>query len=205
MAFVHSPAVAVDPALPRIRLADGRTVSGDVLVEAIGSEPNTRWLDPARFRPGRSVPTDHALRALGADGHVVPRVFAVGDVASAPSPLDGHRPRSVQHWNMPGEMAKRAAEAICAKAAGDPGPALARPFAPVPSFWTDQYELHLLSYGLPALGDSCVLLHGDPEGECVYGYFRGPQLVGVCGLGLRSKVLAYRAEIQATMAAARSA
>jgi hypothetical protein len=40
--------------------------------------------------------------------------------------------------------------------------------------------------------DRTELIHGDLHGECVFGYFDGDTLVGVCGIGHRSIVMGYR-------------
>lgn len=195
--FVSSPAVRLDELAPRVVLHDGVELEGDLLVEAIGTEPNTDWLDESRFAPGLPVVTDDAMRARGRDGAVVHDVYAVGDVAAFPSVLEGGRPRAVEHWNMPAEMARRAAATIVARTAGGAvlDAVLDTPFAAVPSFWTDQYDLHLLSYGEPALAERAERLHGEADGEAVYGYFRGDALVGVSGIGMRSTLLGYRSTI----------
>lgn len=52
---------------------------------------------------------------------------------------------------MPTDTAKRAAATLVARLDGTPGPT--DPFTPVPSFWSDQLDLRLQSYGSPALGE----------------------------------------------------
>jgi hypothetical protein len=68
-------------------------------------------------------------------------------------------------------------------------------FTPIPSFWSDQFEVSLLSYGLLDQADRSELLEGEAGGDCVYGYFKGEELVGVCGIGMRSKVMGYRNKV----------
>ena len=65
-------------------------------------------------------------------------------------------------------------------------------FKPLPSFWSDQYDNHLLAFGLLSLADKATLVAGSIDGECVFEYHRGDQLVGVCGIGMRSVVQGYR-------------
>jgi hypothetical protein len=67
-------------------------------------------------------------------------------------------------------------------------------FKPVPSFWSDQYDIHLLAFGSLGLADKVTLVAGDATDECVYEYHRGEDLVGVCGIGMRSVVQSYRAK-----------
>jgi NADPH-dependent 2,4-dienoyl-CoA reductase/sulfur reductase-like enzyme len=129
-------------------------------------------------------------------GHAVPNVFAIGDVARFANPIFDLEARRVEHWNIPTETAKRAASVIAAYLnKSDSYPAiLDEPFKPVPSFWSDQYDNHLLAFGLLGLADKATLVAGDISGDCVFEYSRGDQLVGVCGIGMRSVVQSYRAK-----------
>jgi hypothetical protein len=104
--------------------------------------------------------------------------------------------RRVEHWNIPTETAKRAASVIAAQFSNnDKFEALIqKQFKPVPSFWSDQYDVHLLAFGSLGLADKATLVAGEAGGECVYEYHRGGQLVGACGIGMRSVVQSYRAK-----------
>jgi len=42
------------------------------------------------------------------------------------------------------------------------------------------------------LADRSELVEGTVDDECVVEYFRGDELVGVCGIGMRSAVQSYR-------------
>jgi 3-phenylpropionate/trans-cinnamate dioxygenase ferredoxin reductase subunit len=177
-----------------VRLEDSTELPCDVLVEAIGSLPNTEWLQGNDLNLDRSVLTDSAMRALRRSGVAWPDVFAVGDVARFPNPTYGLEAWSIEHWNIPTETGKRAGEILAARAAGPEvlREIVSRPFAPVPSFWSDQYDVHMLAFGMPGLADRVELLHGDPAGDCVFGYYRGARLVGVCGVGMTSQLRHYR-------------
>jgi len=65
-------------------------------------------------------------------------------------------------------------------------------FRPIPSFWSDQFDIHLLAFGLLALADSNKLVQGEISDDCVFEYYRGDKLVGVAGIGMRSVVQGYR-------------
>ncbi|WP_307807038.1 FAD-dependent oxidoreductase [Naasia sp. SYSU D00057] len=184
-------------AVEGVRLADGSEVACQVLVEAIGSLHNTEWLDGNDVNAAQGLRTDSAMRVLRADGSSWRDVFAVGDVARFPNAIYGDEPASIEHWNIPTETAKRASRILALQLAEDPrlDAAIAERFAPVPSFWSDQYDMSLLAYGLPALADRVELLAGKAGGDCVYGYFVGDRMVGVCGIGMRSEVLKHRDEV----------
>jgi hypothetical protein len=64
----------------------------------------------------------------------------------------------------------------------------------LPAFWSDQYDLRLQSYGMPHLADldGVRVLEGDLAAQCVVGYYRGDDLVGVLGIDMLREVNAYR-------------
>ena len=182
-----------NPAVERVILTSGVMLECDVLVVAVGSDPNTEWLADSGLDVSDGVLVDGGLRAVGVDGSVRPDVFAVGDVARYANPLFDNVARRVEHWNLPTETGKRAGQLIAAQFAGDDCEVLATGgFAPLPSFWSDQYDAHLLAFGMTYLADRSVLVAGHVDDECVVEYYRGDTLVGVCGIGMRSAVQAYR-------------
>ncbi|MEU6764692.1 FAD/NAD(P)-binding oxidoreductase [Streptomyces sp. NPDC046853] len=185
-------------------LDDGSECAADVVIEAVGSLPNVEWL---RAGPGAGaldltdgVLCDAHLR-IGGLAHAV----AVGDVARFPNPRYGRLARRVEHWSMPSDCARHGARVLVAGLGGrEHGLA---PFAPLPSFWSDQFDVRVQSFGLPGAGDEVRLLAGEPgagdgrgagEGDVVYGYYRGERMVGVVSLGgSRAAALAarYRGEL----------
>jgi NADPH-dependent 2,4-dienoyl-CoA reductase/sulfur reductase-like enzyme len=166
------------------------------LIEAVGSHSNTEWLESTNIDLTDGVLVDKAMRAISTSGKVIHNVYAIGDVARFANPLFDDVPRRVEHWNIPTETAKRAASVIAAQVNEDEKleKLLQDQFKPVPSFWSDQYDIHLLAFGSLALADKVTLVAGDVSGECVFEYHRGDQLVGVCGIGMRSAVQTYRAK-----------
>jgi hypothetical protein len=175
----------------------------DVLVEAIGSHENTEWLQGNDIDVTAGVLTDDALRAVRAsNGAPWNNVFAIGDVARFVNPIFDETPRRVEHWNIPTDSAKRVGKVVATMLGDGIGGVAAAPevlnevlnegFAPIPSFWSDQYDMHILAYGLLGLADEIKLIDGELSGDCVFGYYRGGKMVGVCGIGLRSVVQKYR-------------
>jgi len=177
-------------------LDDGTVIDCDVLIEAVGSLPNVEWLSNNNIDRNDGVLVDSAMRVMKKDGTAFKNIFAIGDVARFANPIFDLVPRKVEHWNIPTETAKRAGSVIAAmlnRAENYPA-ILDEDFKPVPSFWSDQYDIHLLAFGLLSLADKVILVAGDVEGDCVFEYHRGNQLVGVCGIGMRSVVQSYRAK-----------
>lgn len=173
-------------------LSDGRVLPADVVVESVGSVANTEWLDGNGLDLTDGVLTDAHLRAGGR-----PDVVAVGDVARFPNARYDGVPRRVEHWSIPADTAKHAARVLTAHLTG--GDAGLGPFAPLPTFWSDQHDFRLQSFGAPALGrDDVRVLDGDPDGDVLAGYHADGRLVGVVALGGQAAATAaarYRARL----------
>ncbi|MGK4578748.1 NAD(P)/FAD-dependent oxidoreductase [Kitasatospora sp. HPMI-4] len=179
-------------------LSDGTVLPADVVVEAVGSIANTEWLDGNGLDLSDGVLCDEQLRAEG-----LPHVVAVGDVARFPNARYDGVPRRVEHWSIPGDTAKHAARTLVAGLLGTP--VETPPFAPLPSFWSDQYEYRLQSFGAPALGTADArVLDGDPAGDLLVGYHVQDRLVGVVALGgpAAAGAARYRARLMASPAGA---
>jgi NADPH-dependent 2,4-dienoyl-CoA reductase/sulfur reductase-like enzyme len=177
----------------RVILDSGVIYDADLVVVAIGSLPNTEWLEGSGIDISNGVLVDGGLRAMSSDGAVVENIFAVGDVARYVNPLFDQVPRRVEHWNLPTETGKRAGLVLGKYLHGESiAEMLAEPFAPLPSFWSDQYDMHILAFGMTYLADRSELVAGEISGECVFEYFRNDKLVGVCGIGMRPTIQSYR-------------
>ncbi|MFE1194098.1 NAD(P)/FAD-dependent oxidoreductase [Streptomyces olivaceoviridis] len=185
---------AGDDRVTGVVLADGTVLAADVVVECVGSLANTEWLDGNGLDLTDGVLTDGHLRAGGR-----PDVVAVGDIARFPNARYDGVPRRVEHWSIPTDTAKHAARVLAAHLGG--GDAGLPPFAPLPTFWSDQHDFRLQSFGAPALGkDDVRVLDGDPDGDVVAGYHTAGRLVGVVALGGPAAAAAaarYRAELLA--------
>jgi 3-phenylpropionate/trans-cinnamate dioxygenase ferredoxin reductase subunit len=189
-----------DDAFEGLELDDGSTVAGNVLVEAIGSECNIEWLDGTDLDLSDGVLADSSLRAASTDGTTRDDVYVVGDIARFPNLMFDRVPRRVEHWNIPTDTGKRAGAVLGAWLAGDGSydEITARQFTPMPAFWSNQFEVSVQAYGLPALNDRDIrLLQGVLSGSVAVGYYRADRLVGIVGLGLKAELLPYRQEIAA--------
>ncbi|MFD9097777.1 NAD(P)/FAD-dependent oxidoreductase [Streptomyces collinus] len=157
-------------------LDDGSVLPADVVVESVGSLANTEWLEGNGLDLTDGVLTDELLRVGGR-----PEIVAVGDVARFPNARYDGVPRRVEHWSVPTDTARHAAKALVHHLRGGERPA---PFAPLPTFWSDQHDFRLQSFGAPALGrDDVRVLDGEPGGDVLVGYHAAGRLVGVVALG----------------------
>ena len=188
-----------DAVVKGVRLDDGTELACDVFIEAIGSHPNVEWLDGQDIDLSNGVVCDEHLNARRASVGIWPDVYAIGDVASFPNPIFDDIPRRVEHWNIPTECAKYAGARIAAELAREVagGEVASEPFKPIPSFWSDQFDMHILAFGLLALADEARLIEGDINDDFVFGYYREGKMVGVAGIGMRSVVQGYRKAFEA--------
>jgi NADPH-dependent 2,4-dienoyl-CoA reductase/sulfur reductase-like enzyme len=178
-------------------LSDGTRLEADVVVEALGSRCNVSWLDGNGLDLADGVLADAALRPLR-DGAPLDGVAVVGDIARFPNVRFDERAHRVEHWSIPTDTGRRAG-AVLAAYLSDEGydDVVAARWEVLPSFWSDQYDIRLQSFGMPGLADpdGIRLLEGELHDECVVGYHRGDELVGVVGLGMLKRVMAYRATV----------
>jgi 3-phenylpropionate/trans-cinnamate dioxygenase ferredoxin reductase subunit len=186
---------AGDSRVQHVNLSDGTSVPADVVVESVGSLLNTEWLDGNGLDLINGVLTDDQLRVVVRDG-VMPGgirrddVVAAGDVARFPHPLFGGAAGRVEHWTVATDTARHAGAVLARYLAGG-DPAAGGPFRAVPTFWSDQYELRIQSFGVTGLDDVRVL-EGDIDGEVAVGYHRDGQLAGVVLIGLTGRYTHYR-------------
>lgn len=174
-------------------LSDGTRLVTDVVVEALGSRCNTGLLDGQGLDLSDGVLVDAALRPLQ-DGMPVDGVAVVGDVARFPNRRFDDAARRVEHWSVPTDTGRRAGAVLAAYLNGkDYDEIIRQPWDVLPSFWSDQYGMRLQSFGMPGLADpdGVRLIEGDLGGECIVGYHREAELIGVVAIGMTKPVMAY--------------
>ena len=133
-----------------VRLADGATVPADLLVVGIGVQPRVDLARGAGLTVDDGVLVDGRLRTSHPD------VFAAGDIAGHDHPVLRRRIR-VEHWDNAIHQARAAARVMLG---GD------EPYARLPYFFTDQYDLGMEYVGsVGPDGYDEVVLRGDVEGR----------------------------------------
>jgi NADPH-dependent 2,4-dienoyl-CoA reductase/sulfur reductase-like enzyme len=184
-------------ALSGVILDDDELLQASVLVEAISSHCNVEWLANTNLDISNGVLTDSALRAVTTDGESVDGVYVVGDLARFANPLFDNEARRIEHWNIPTETGKRVGLVLSAYLAQAENFAelAAAPFTPLPSFWSDQYDMKIQGFGMPGLADRYELVAGELSDELVMAYFRNDVLIGVVGIGMTAEVMKYRKQL----------
>ncbi|MCZ1006921.1 NAD(P)/FAD-dependent oxidoreductase [Streptomyces lydicus] len=192
------PAGTGDPQVTAVWLANGCRLPADLVLLAIGSRPAVEWLDDP------ALDTTDGLRC-DAYCAAAPGIYAAGDVARWDHPVHG-RPLRFEHRMNATEQGMAAARNLLAEltattdatgmAEDAPAPER-RPFAPVPYFWSDQYDLKLQAYGLTMGADrveTTVLDRAERRALALYG--RDGNAIGVLAAGLSPRqVRALRAVI----------
>ncbi|MCW2723976.1 MAG: FAD-dependent pyridine nucleotide-disulfide oxidoreductase [Frankiales bacterium] len=172
-----------------VRLSDGSEVAADVVVLGVGTQPSTDWLAGSGLTLDNGVLCDrHCSAGTG--------VFAVGDVARWYNPLFDEVMR-IEHWTNAAEQAAVVAANVQAYLAGGAGAPLAD-YAPVPYFWSDQYDTRIQFAGRTRAGDDVHLLPPAGDGrERVALYGREERLVGALAMNSPRSLLRYRQAIGA--------
>ncbi len=166
----------------RLRLSDGTTVDADVVVVGVGVTPAVDWLADSGLELRDGVVCDATL-AAGPPG-----VYAAGDLVRWPNELFGEEMR-VEHWTNAAEQGAEAARNLLATSAGGTG----QPYAPVPFFWSDQYDARIQFVGRASPDDDIRLVHGSIEDrKLVALYGRGGRFRGAFGLNQPRLVMPFR-------------
>ncbi|GAA3790840.1 NAD(P)/FAD-dependent oxidoreductase [Streptomyces phyllanthi] len=158
-----------------VRLADGELVEGDAVLVAVGSLPNTEWLEGSGLSTGDGVMCDEYCEAAR-------NVYAAGDVARWWNPLFDTVMR-IEHRTNAAEQGMAAARNLL-------NPESRKPFAPVPYFWSDQYDMKIQAYGYLRGHDEVAVVEGDvTDGRFLAVYRTGDRLVGALAVGMPPKAI----------------
>jgi 3-phenylpropionate/trans-cinnamate dioxygenase ferredoxin reductase component len=148
-----------------VELADGSVIDADLVVVAVGAAPATGWLTRSGLSLVDGVECDSRCQAASG-------IYAAGDVASWYNPHFGGRMRLEHRMN-----ATEQGIAVAGNLLGDD---LA--FAPVPFFWTDQYDTKIQAYGIFSPDAEFQIVSGDPgERRFAAAYGHHGTVTGVLG------------------------
>jgi len=165
-----------DDRLAGVRLADGATLEADLLVVGIGVVPNTDWLEGSGLTLDDGVVCDETCLAA-------PDVAAAGDVARWANPRYGEVMR-VEHWDNAVQQGVHAARRLLQSDEE------ATPYAPVPWFWTDQYDRKVQLAGRPHTDDEvCVVAGSTAEHRFAAFYGREGRFTAALGMNRPRQVM----------------
>ena len=162
-----------------VTLDDGSVVEADTVVVGIGVVPNTDWLESSGLHLDDGVCCDATCLAA-------PDVTAAGDVARWAHPRYGRSVR-VEHWDNAVEQGIHAARRLLQTDEE------ARAYAPVPWFWSDQYDRKIQVAGLTHPDDEVRIVTGSPEeGRFVALYGNRGRFNAVFGMNRPRQVMQFK-------------
>ncbi|MFQ6396215.1 NAD(P)/FAD-dependent oxidoreductase [Nocardia sp. KC 131] len=171
--------VGTDGRVTGVELGTGEVLPADVVVVAIGAIPATEWLESSGLHLDNGVVCDSRCRA--AEG-----IYAVGDVARW------------QHQHFDGLIrlenrtnATEQAAAVAAVIVGED-----QPYAPVPYFWTDQFDAKLQVHGVLSADAEVDIVEGEISARRFVARYRSSGVVtGVLGWNMPKQARQRRQEI----------
>lgn len=171
-----------------VLLEGGELIESDVVVVGIGVVPATQWLDDSRLEIRDGVVCDETLLARFVDGSPATGVYSAGDVLRWPNRLFGEEMR-VEHWTNAAEQGAQAAKNMLAAASGG----APEPYAPIPFFWSDQFDIRIQFLGRAAADDEVLVGAGSVEGgKFLTLYGRDGKLHGALGVNAPRWVMPMR-------------
>jgi 3-phenylpropionate/trans-cinnamate dioxygenase ferredoxin reductase component len=136
-------------------LSDDSTVDCDMVIVGIGVRPNIELFASSGIEIENGILTDEFCRTS------LPNIYAAGDVANWWHPELERRLR-IEHFDNAGSQGTFAGKVI----AGDSQ----EPFAPVPYFWSDQYDTNIQFAGI-ASDDAEEVIRGDFEKRSITAFY----------------------------------
>jgi NADPH-dependent 2,4-dienoyl-CoA reductase/sulfur reductase-like enzyme len=166
-----------------VELHDGSQLSADVVLVSIGAHPTVGWLEESGLTLQNGVVCNTFCEAA-------PDIYAAGDVANWYHPLLERHVRLEHRMN-----ATEQGQAVARNILGE-----RQPFAPVPFFWSDQFDVKLQMYGIASRGAELRIVEGAlHEDRFVAAYYEeGDRLVAVLGWNSPKQLLSYRQRLLTT-------
>ncbi|MET8331582.1 FAD-dependent oxidoreductase, partial [Streptomyces sp. NPDC005181] len=167
-----------DRRITGVQLADGDQLSADLVVTAVGCQPNVEWLEHSGITTAGGVLVDDRCR-------VAPGVVAAGDVVAFRSEPGG-APRRTPQWASAIDQARAAAAALVHGGA-------AAPHRPAPYFWTEAFGLNIKVCGpIPAEGNPVVLDGSTADRSALLQWRHGDQPVVAASVNYKMSVVKLR-------------
>ena len=164
----------------RVRLSGGDTLEADLVVVGIGVRPNTALAERAGLSVDKGVEVDRFLETSS------PGIFAAGDIARWPDPHTGEKLR-IEHW----VVAERQGQTAARNMLG-----YREPFAGVPFFWSQHYDVTIAYVGHAAAWDR-IEIEGDMKGrDCAVRYHRDGRVLAMAAIFRDVESLKFEADME---------
>ncbi|WP_201317781.1 NAD(P)/FAD-dependent oxidoreductase [Paenibacillus sp. EPM92] len=151
-----------------IVLADGSIVACDEIIAGIGAIPETTLAAACGLEIENGIRADEMLATSDPD------IYAAGDCCSFPHRLYGGKRIRLEAWRNAQDQGLHVARNMLGAA---------EPYAAVPWFWSDQYELTLQVTGLADSGEKTVIRDMGTAGKLYFHLSGEGRLVAVSGIG----------------------
>lgn len=158
--------IADEQGRARVLTGSGEIPLADAVVVGIGIIPNAELARSAGLEVDDGIVVDE----YGRTGD--PLIYAAGDVSRHFNPLLGTRLR-LESW----QNAQNQAIAVASNVLGT-----ARPYAQLPWFWSDQFDLNLQMVGLPEPDDAVICRGRVQPGPVLFLHLRRGRLAAAIGL-----------------------
>jgi 3-phenylpropionate/trans-cinnamate dioxygenase ferredoxin reductase component len=117
-------------------------------------------------------------------------VVAAGDIARWPNMRFGRSHMRIEHWTNAAEQGIAAARTLIHGASPD------TVYAPIPSFWSDQFDVRIQSIGMPVAADRFVIEEGTvAERRFAAAAYRGEELVGAISCAAAKELVKIHARL----------
>ena len=150
----------------RVKLKGGDTLDADLVVVGIGVRPCLELAEKAGLKTDRGVVVDQYLEASERD------IYAAGDIARWPDPHCREDIR-VEHW----VVAERQGQASALNMLG-----YGTPFAAVPFFWSQHYDVPINYVGHAEKWDEIVIDGDIPSKDCLLRFKRNGRVLAVASI-----------------------
>ncbi len=163
-----------------VKLSSGTELPAELVILGVGVSPATELAEKAGLKVDRGIVVDRYLETAEKG------IFAAGDVAKYPDPITGETVR-VEHWVHAERQGKAAALNMLGRKA---------PFAGVPFFWSNHYDVTIAFTGYAKPGSERVVVGSLKDRNCMVGYKSDGKFTAVATIGRDREALEIEAAFE---------